>query len=224
MSYTLIESPSEKKFIQKSVSVLKEKIDCATNKRGKCIIGFSGGSTPRPIYEALSKEKMDWSKISGFLVDERYVLPDDPKSNQFLIHQTLPQLFLIAPFISLPIPQCVQQYAQDLRKLWSKHLHDIVILGMGSDGHIASLFPPLPQNLCDDTSLVAHTHTDTFDVPDRITLTLKPILTAGSHVILLKGKDKKQTWDAMIQSSEQESRWPMKAILDQPDVIVIAHW
>ena len=224
MSFDLIETTSESKFIRTTVKFLKQKIEFAVSQKNSCIIGFSGGSTPRPIYEALAKEKMDWSKISGFLVDERYVPPEHPQSNQHLIRETIPDMPLSAPNTSFPLPQCVRQYAQDLRKLWSDHLPDIIVLGMGADGHTASLFPPLAKNIRDDTRLVAHTRSDIFDIPDRITLTLNPILAAESHVILIKGKDKKETWDAMIKSSEHESRWPIKVVLEQSDVTVVAYW
>lgn len=224
MAYNLIHTTSNQEFIQKAVHILKEKIQSFITQRGECIIGFSGGSTPKPIYEALGKENIDWAKLKGFLIDERYVPPDDARSNQQLIRATLPAISLTVPDPTLPIANCVKKYAQDLKKLWSKHLPDIVILGMGTDGHIASLFPPIPQPFRDDTQLLAHTHTDTFDVSDRITLTLNPILAATSHLVLLKGNDKKQTWDTMLASPEQESHWPMKAVLEQPDTVVIAQW
>lgn len=224
MNYEFIETVSEQEFIQKSVHSLKEKIQSFITQRGECIIGFSGGSTPKPIYEVLRKENIDWSKIKGFLIDERYVPPNDSRSNQYLVQQSLPALSLTAPDTTLPRPECIKKYSLDLKKLWHKHLPDIVILGMGIDGHIASLFPPLPQYLCDDSQLVAHTHTDSFDVSDRITLTLNPILAVTSHLVLLKGKDKKKTWDAMIKSHEDESRWPLKAVLEKPDTVVITQW
>ncbi|MBI3336699.1 6-phosphogluconolactonase [Candidatus Peregrinibacteria bacterium] len=220
-NYQLIETASEQEFVQKSVTFLKQKIEDSIVQRDHCIIGFSGGSTPRPIYQALEKEKMNWSKISGFLIDERYVPPDDPKSNQYLIRKTLPNISLTVPDSSLPIKTCIQKYVKDLKELWAKHLPDIIVLGMGTDGHIASLFPPLPPNLRDDSLLIAHTHTDTFDIPDRITLTLNPILAATSHILLLRGRDKKKTWDKMLKSSGGESSWPMKAVLEQSDVTVI---
>jgi 6-phosphogluconolactonase/glucosamine-6-phosphate isomerase/deaminase len=105
--------------------------------------------------------------------------------------------------------------------LWNNHLPDVMIVGMGPDGHIASLFPPLAENLMDDTRLVAHTTTDTFAVHDRITLTLNPITAAEHHVFLLKGEDKKQLWEEMMDSAENEQRWPAKRIVDHSHVTVV---
>jgi 6-phosphogluconolactonase len=226
----LIETESEEMFVTHAVELLGSLISAAISDHGSCILGLSGGSTPRPVYEALGKEQkpIDWFKVHLFLVDERYVPPDDPRSNQFLLRSTLlmfapiPASQLYFPDTSLSIEECTQEYAQHLHGLLhaQRHLPDLVTLGLGEDGHVASLFPPLPQHLMDDTHLVAHTTTNTFEVSDRITLTLNPIAAVGSHVFLLR-RNKKQVWDEMLASPEGETRWPAKRVLEQPDVTVI---
>lgn len=233
-----VETDTEEEFVRRAVEVIVVRIEKALRERDSCILGLSGSSTPRPVYEALGKDRrVDWSKVHLFLVDERYVPPDDKRSNAHMICSTLlanapiraSQLHF--PDTTLPLEECVQQYAGDLHGLFrsQRHLPDLLTLGLGEDGHIASLFPPLAPHLMDDTRLVAHTTTPSsgsgqapqFDVHDRITLALNPIAAAGSHVFLLRAKEKKRVWEEMLASSEGDTCWPAKRILEQPDVVVV---
>jgi 6-phosphogluconolactonase len=229
MNYELRITKTNEEFMQTSKDVLKKKIESAIVDHDSCILGLSGGSTPKPIYEALGKENLDWSKVYIFLADERYIAPDHPDSNQgmvrdtLLVHAKIPEENIAFPDISLPIKECIEQYAIRLQGQWADYLPDIIALGLGDDGHITSLFPPVPQDLRDDTKLVAHTTTDAFAVHDRITLTLNPVLSASSHLFFLTEK-KKNVWEEMITSTEGEERWPAKAVLEQEDVTVVTHW
>ncbi len=214
-------------FNRKGAEIIASVINICIAERGECIVGLSGGSTPQPVYEVLGRMDVDWTKVRLFLVDERHVPANHADSNQHMIHETLlahasvPDDHLCFPDCSLPLKQCVEDYATRLKKQWGEHLPDLMILGMGPDGHIASLFPPLEGGLMDDTRLVAHTTTDSFAVHDRITLTLNPIAAATSHVFLLKGGDKRRLWEEMLQRPENERRWPAKRILEQPNVTVV---
>jgi 6-phosphogluconolactonase len=211
-------------FAQKAAEVIAGIMRSAIRQHGSCTVGLSGGSTPKPVYEALAQEAIDWSRVTFFLVDDRCVSPDHPDSNQQLARSSIINVTGAAsvfPDTSLPPDESAQEYGSRLRLLWNNHLPDVMIVGMGPDGHIASLFPPLAENLMDDTRLVAHTTTDTFAVHDRITLTLNPITAAEHHVFLLKGEDKKQLWEEMMDSAENEQRWPAKRIVDHSHVTVV---
>ncbi|MBI3332313.1 6-phosphogluconolactonase, partial [Candidatus Peregrinibacteria bacterium] len=112
--YPVIVSGDEDAFVQSAKDFLEREIVSAIQKNGRAVIGLSGGSTPRPIYEALGKSRLiDWSKVWIFLVDDRYIRPDDPKSNQFLLRSTLlknaaiPESQIIFPDVSLPLPECI---------------------------------------------------------------------------------------------------------------------
>lgn len=222
-----IDTSSAIDFTQKAAEVIAGRINECIEKRGACIVGLSGGSTPQPIYTLLGQKEIDWSKVSIFLLDERFVPADHTDSNQKMVRETLlahaaiPKLNICFPDTSMHIGTCIQLYTIDLQRQWGEHLPDLTILGMGPDGHITSLFPPVADDLMDDSKLIAHTTTDTFAVHDRITLTLNPIAAATSHIFLLKGEDKKRVWEEMLASDEGERRWPAKRIVEQDDVTVI---
>jgi 6-phosphogluconolactonase len=132
----------------------------AIQQRGRFIVALSGGSTPKAIYERLAKEKLDWSKVWLFWSDERAVAPTHPDSNY--------KMALDAGFAKLPIPPSqifrmqaetdieknARDYEEKIHHIAGKHLFDLVMLGVGEDGHIASLFPNSPA-LEVNNSLVA---------------------------------------------------------------------
>ncbi len=214
----IVTTSNEQDLLNKGVSSLAVGVSKAIADHDFCILGLSGGSTPKPIYEALGKEKLDWSKVWIFLVDDRYVRPDDPNSNQFLLRSTLlkhapiPESQLIFPDTSLPLPECINLYEQHLKSLLQKGSPDIVTLGMGDDGHIASLFPPLTDDAF-GPKLVIHTTTEKFAVRDRISVTMPVLKQAKQSVFLLKGAVKKRVWEEMMESTEDEKRWPAKGII-----------
>lgn len=227
MSLHEIHTAGDQEFVEQSAKLLAEKITAAIEDRGECILGLSGGSTPKPVYEALGKMSLPWDQVRCFLIDERYVPADHNDSNQKLVreslvaHARIKERNLVFPDTSLPLEECVKRYARDLIALFDEHLADAVVLGMGNDGHVASLFPPLEQALMDDSRLVAHTETDQFAVHDRITVTLNPIAAANHAVFLLKGADKKKVWDKMTMNIADERRWPAKRVLESTEVTVV---
>ena len=231
MNYQHIETASEEDFLAESVALLKQQIVTAIEEDGLAIIGLSGGSTPKPIYEALGKESIDWSCVSVFLVDERYVPRDSDNSNQKLVYDTLlkhasiPEQGIVFPDTSLPLEECVKKYAADLQFLWAAHFTTTVTLGLGTDGHIASLFPPLSDDALGEAWLVGHTKApDQFAVPDRITVQLNALAAADHQVFFLKGEGKKATWEEMLASDEDEQRWPAKRILEGKEAVVVSLW
>lgn len=225
MKSTIISSTGDANFVARGAAFLKEELMNAITKNGVTILGLSGGSTPKPIYEALGKEQLDWSKVWIFLVDDRYIRPDHPNSNQFLLRSTLlknaaiPESQIIFPDTTLPIDQCMKLYDQHLTDLLKKGPPDLITLGMGDDGHIASLFPLLGDDAF-GPSLVIHTTTDRFDVHDRISVTLPVLQKSKQVVFFLKGSSKKAVWDEMMGSQEDERKWPAKGILNKATIFL----
>ena len=166
-------------------------------------IALSGGSTPLPLYKRM--------KIQAQLyqVDERYVPSDHPDSNYKMI--TDAGLNLEHYFdTSLPIEECLTKYEKELPEQF-----DLTILGIGPDGHIASIFPntKLPEKN------VAHSKTTNFAIEDRLTLTFTPILNSKKILILLKNKPEilKKLQEP---SSLNVDNFPASRILPHPNLTI----
>ena len=220
----LIETSSESEFLEVAVDWLQEKIEHVLTQKENCLLGLSGGSTPGPIYAELGKRDLPWDRVSVCLVDERYISGDSDDSNQKLVMDTLvssapiPDQNLIFPHTDMPIEECIKHYENHLSPL------DVCTLGLGPDGHIASLFPPLSDDAAAESRAVVHTTTDEFAVHDRISLSLPFLQKSGSCVFFLKGRGKKAVWEEMVQSEEGVERWPAKWLLERGNVTVVCWW
>lgn len=213
-------------FPRTAASTIANMMRRAIRAHGQCVIGLSGGSTPGPVYEELSAEMLDWTRVSVFLVDDRCVGPEHPDSNQSLIASTLlvrlpVQPKLVVPDTSLPPADAASAYGERLDTLLGERPADVVLLGMGPDGHIASLFPPLGEDALGPARAI-RTVTDAFAVRDRISVTLPVLAGASAAVFLLRGKEKHRVWEAMLSSADNERRWPAKAVLAAGKSTVIA--
>ena len=229
MPYSFLPCASVTELTERAARFIRQKIAEAQQADGMCILGLSGGKTPRAVYEELGIRF--WEKIRLFLVDERYVPPDHPESNQRLVRETLlknlhlPEEQCVFPNTVLPIDECVADYTRRLKNMWKEHLPHLIILGMGTDGHIASLFPPLAAVALGDEKLVLHTRAPEGigppDARDRITLSLNAICAAEEQVLLLQGEEKKRALDEMLASPENERRWPLKQVIATGNLTVI---
>lgn len=179
---------SEGEFYGTAFEDLTLSIKEVLQSKTQCVIGLAGGRTPRKLYELLAGENLPWNKIIFLLIDERYVPSDHPDSNLKMIRSTLlnhipmPPENLIAFDTSLPPDSGAKEMSRKLSSLNRDPLIDILILGVGEDGHIASLF---------DNEIAALQSNHYADVATkRLTLTLKSLLGSGKTFILLKGKNK----------------------------------
>ncbi|HHW4678956.1 MAG TPA: 6-phosphogluconolactonase, partial [Xylella sp.] len=114
-----------------------------TTRRGRAYLLLSGGTTPAPVYEALATRPMDWARIDIGLVDERWLSPQDKDSNAWLVKHTLLEHAEHATFMPLIRPgKTLHQCVHDAN-LQITHTPPpcAAVLGMGNDGHTASLFP-----------------------------------------------------------------------------------
>lgn len=140
--------PTREAWADACVDRLAEALSTGLAERGGAAFAGAGGTTPLPIYERLSGARLDWSKVTVTLVDERYVPESAPESNAALLKRTL----LIGPaasarFIPLyrnavTVDRAAYQAARDLKDAVPRL--DAALLGMGEDGHIASMFPENP--------------------------------------------------------------------------------
>jgi len=196
----------------------------AIRDEGRFSVALSGGSTPQRLHKLLTqaplKDKVDWSKVHFFFGDERFLPPDNPDSNYFMAQETLLGEVPIPdeqihPFITEGIgaEEAAEHYAKDLQTFFGNAApsFDLIFLGMGPDGHTASLFPGFPQVTNPPDTLV----TAVFDAPKapptRLTLTLKTI-NAAKNVLFLVGGDSKA--EAVARISKGDAALP--AALVQP--------
>lgn len=221
-----IQSFPDAEFTKAAAGILSTEMRSVLALRDRCTLALSGGSTPAPIYDALGAiPGIDWHKAHLCLVDERCVPPDHNDSTEHLLRNTLlrtapiPEAHCLFPDTSLEPQTCAAHYAESLRPLLTQQI-DIAVLGMGTDGHIASLFPPVPKEAFGN-AITLHTRTDRFAVQDRITLTLSALSGVRHTFLLLRGQEKIQLWQSMIESAEGSERWPMKHLLEHTRVTVL---
>ena len=184
--------------VEDSVRVANE----AVNARGRCMISLSGGKTPEKAYELWSGEfrgKMPWAETHFFWGDERFVPADDPKSNYRMTRETLFQHIPVPPENIHPMatnfPQAdeaARAYEKMLRTFFSDAgpSFDLLFLGVGGEGHTASLFPDSPA-LKEQERWVVGVRAP-VEPPVRISLTLPILRRARTTYILLAGPDKRE--------------------------------
>lgn len=211
-----------KSFIEKSIELIQ---DICSKNPNTIYIALSGGSTPEALYKAMAKADLPFERIEFYTVDERYVPHDHLSSNSRMIHHALikhskPKAFNHVD-TSLPIEEAVIDFSKRL----PIEGFDLIILGIGQDGHTASLFPHLPALTSDDT--VSHTITDEFEIKDRITLTFNPILASKNLLVLLKGTEKLPTLLELQKTTEPTPEdiqdYPAKRLITHPNLHIFFH-
>ncbi|WP_218354889.1 6-phosphogluconolactonase [Alteromonas lipotrueiana] len=211
------------KFAQTLTSILSEGI----NSRGRASLVVSGGRTPLALFKTLSKTELDWSKVDVTLADERWVNEDHEASNTRLVKDNLLQNKASeANFVELKTddPDAADGIAQAESNLSSmSQPFDALILGMGEDGHTASLFPCSEQiedglNLSSGKICLA---VQPATAPhQRISLTLPALLNSRNIFIHLTGEKKKAVLeDALTNSTELEK--PVTAVVNRAPVTLM---
>lgn len=165
-------------------------------------VAISGGHTPVPLFRLLTErawaESLPWDKISLFWVDERCVAPDNPESNYGVARRTLLARVPATHFYRMRGDQDPEQAARDYERLLREEFDlaprelprfDMMLLGMGADGHIASLFPGSPA-LAEKNRLVTEVYVPSKQ-EDRITLTLPVINNSRCCMFLVSGPEKR---------------------------------
>lgn len=163
-------------------------------QRGRFAVALSGGSTPKVVYQQLIEQPLEWSKIWLFWSDERAVPPDHPDSNyrmamEFFKKVPIPASQVFRMQAESDIEQGALDYEEKVKHVLGKSLFDLVLLGVGEDGHTASLFPHTKALLEEDRLVVAN------HVPDkkcwRMTLTFSCINQSHHSAFYALGKSKK---------------------------------
>ena len=185
--------------------------------RGHASIALSGGTTPRRFLQALSRQPLDWANVTVTLVDERWVADDHERSNARLVKEHLLQQEAAgARFVPLyrpaPTPDdALAEVAADLPTTF-----DVVVLGMGGDGHTASFFPG-GDRLADamdpaTTATVLPMRAPGAGEP-RITLTLPVLRDAGHLYLHIEGGEKRQVLQQALSGQGKGAGYPVRHVL-----------
>lgn len=210
--------PTKTELILRSQAIIVEKITAAVAERGRCSLALSGGSTPRPLYEALAAQPLPWAQIHLFWGDERYVSPNHPDSNLLMTRKAWIDRIDIPEVNLHPVPtqagdpvQDAQAYEAELRRFFVGEdwpTFDLILLGMGDDGHTASLFP----------------HTEALGVRDRLvtvgnkdgqprlTFTVPLINQARTVIFLVAGENKRPALAEIFAPEGDELSYPSRLI------------
>ncbi len=179
----------------------------AIAERGQFTIALSGGSTPWIMLARLAEQELPWDRVKVFQVDERAVPDGDPERNLVQIREhfadriSLPTENLYAmPVISEDLNRGARQYEQTLVELaGGKPVIDVIHLGLGGDGHTASLVPGDPVLEVSDCDVAT---TQTYNGRRRMTLTY-PIINRARHILwLITGEGKAEMLRRLIQGDD----------------------
>ena len=209
-------------------------VEQAVEQRGHAHLAVSGGSTPQALYARLTHLKASWDRVVIVLVDERWVEPGSPGSNETFVRDHLMQGEVkAARFLGLKTTgdtPCHGLEEAESRLLDAPGPFDAVLLGMGTDGHTASWFPHaqgLEGALARTGNRVAAIEARQTDVTgpftQRVTLTRAALAEAREIHVLLAGAEKRDAWEQAMEPGEIEDM-PIRALLRDPETALQAHW
>ncbi|MFZ0939434.1 MAG: 6-phosphogluconolactonase [Candidatus Sulfotelmatobacter sp.] len=197
----------------------------AITGRGRFTIALSGGSTPRNLYTLIAANastSLPWDKVFFFWGDERHVPPTDAESNYRMANEALLSKVPVPPANIFAIPTenpdasaVAEAYEKTLRKFFALQpgefpRFDLILLGMGPDGHCASLFPETGA-LKEKSRLVVANWVEKLHT-NRITLTL-PVLNAARRVaFLVSGSDKAAVLHEVLEGNAPGEKYPSKLV------------
>jgi 6-phosphogluconolactonase len=197
----------------------------AVGTQGRFTVALSGGSTPKALFSLLAtsyRERLPWDKMFFFWGDERHVPPESPESNYRMALEALLSKVPVPPGNVFRVPaedsdasRAAQSYEQSLREFFQVPAgayprFDLILLGMGPDGHTASLFPGTVA-LHEKSRLVVANWVEKFKT-DRITFTLPVIDEAKVVMFLVSGADKADTLKEVLEGTQPAELFPSKLI------------
>lgn len=205
---------------------IAEQLQQVIDQTGQAVLAVSGGNTPKLVFEYLSLQNISWSKVVILLVDERWVTTDQTTSNEHLVRQSLlKNNAAAAQFIGLKTDDVTALQGEPLCNNQLAHINkmDVLILGMGDDGHTASIFPCLAKPVLTDLLKIPNSKKAMAATPssapfERMSLTADFLLTSQHRYLLIKGEDKKRVYEQALLSHDIASM-PIRLFIhaaDQP--------
>jgi 6-phosphogluconolactonase len=204
--------PDPETVSTRAAAHIERQLQRAREERGVAHLALSGGTTPGRSYELLAADEGDWTGVQIWFADERCVPPDDEQSNYRLVAETL-----LAP-AGIPADRVHRmegelgpeegagRYARELLEHAPREragppgppVLDLVVLGIGPDGHVASLFPGAPALSAGEEAICLGVHDAPKPPPERITLSLAVLRAARGCLLLATGASKSDAVNAML--------------------------
>lgn len=209
---------------------LTEQVKKRADEKQHCVLALAGGNTPKPLYKALSDQDLPWANVMVTLTDERWVDTQHKDSNENMIKKTLltsagsRSNFIPLKNSSETAAKGVGQINNQLEGAAPKL--DVVILGMGEDGHFASIFPGVDnlEELLDPKTTKKCLAVSPEGKEQRISLSYSYILSADIIFLLISGDKKKAIIDEVINGSKVAMQYPISALLTQKKCPVQVYW
>lgn len=212
----------EQDWIQASTEKIANNLSEQIQVKGEANLAVSGGTTPFVIYQELAKQSLDFSKINLIQVDERYVTETNPESNWKSIAKS---------FEGVNFRQIIRfEYSDQIQDTLFQSQSQLplklglTILGMGMDGHFASLFAGAEywdkSNL--DKAIITQAPAN-YPTRDRLSLSPEYIYNSEQIIILIKGQDKYTRLQKHLQNPIGKTNWPLEYLYNHPNISVYAY-
>ena len=226
MAWTLQEFDDPRAQVLALAQAVREGLERTLAQRGHAVLAVSGGRSPIPLFTRLRELEVDWSRVTLTLVDERLVPADHPDSNESLVREHLlrgraaqARLIGLATDPALDLDECVRRAGLDLPRV------DLALLGMGEDGHTASLFPGAPgiEAALDPAGRERYVGVIPPAAPHaRISMSLAALLDCSALWLSIAGQAKRRVFDTAC--ADPRSALPVARLLRQDRVTVRTYW
>lgn len=227
-NYVWHEFGEQNQLVSELANVIQSEIKLSIEKNGRAIVAVSGGSTPKPLFIELAQRDIDWAKVIITLVDERWVSSEHPLSNAaFLDKHLLSALPSAVSFVSLyhdavDCESSLQFVLEHYCEVTGSSIHspapfDVVILGMGNDGHTASFFPDA-ENIADlvdpNSAQFLHSCTSPTTQVPRVTWSLSQLLSTQKLILHIVGEAKNTVFQTALKDSDA-IELPIRSVIFQ---------
>ncbi len=218
--------PDLSALVDRSLELVLAKFHRAISDRNFATIALAGGSTPKPLYEKLAQQNLPWDKLHIFWGDERYVAPDHPDSNQHMARLAWLDRVPIPAENIHPMPTreadpaiAAQKHEAELQAFFQSQpgefpTFDVILLGIGDDGHTASLFPHTSALQVRDRLITVGNK----DGNPRITFTAPLINAAHTVIFMVAGANKCHALTQIFADRADETTYPARLIQPQGEL------
>lgn len=218
--------PDKAALLDRALNLLTTKIQDAIAQNGRCTLALSGGSTPKPLYEKLGEQSLPWDKLHIFWGDERYVPSSHPDSNEGMTRKAWLDKVPIPAENIHPMPTSAGDPAADAASHEAElqaffqvgrgefPVFDVMLQGMGDDGHTASLFPHTGALQVRDRLVTVGSK----DGQPRLTFTAPLINQARTVVFLVAGANKQDALQHVFAATDNDLLYPSRLIQPQGEL------